>query len=193
MSLAPLRINWTTDKNSRSLNRYKELGLIPFSCSINEIEKADQAPKKEMSKMPPHSQITKFKQSLIKSNNGLCIKMGTQMGDGSYVILIDIDNKNNTTEAWRSLVIKHSKSKTIKTQRATPGNKGIHYLFNVSEEPFHKTLNSHTKLTVDGNKLDIDIKGKNGPQIAEQSRDTLGSMILFTNMRLSSCHRGCST
>ena len=113
MNLAPLRINWTTDKNSRLLNIYKELGLIPFSCSINEIEKADQAPKKEMSKMPPHSQVTKLRQSFIKSNNGLCIKMGTRMEDGSYVILIDIDNKNNTMEAWRSLAIKHNESKTI--------------------------------------------------------------------------------
>ena len=121
MSLTPLRINWDTDKNSKLLNRYKDLGLIPFSCSINETDKADQAPKKELSKMPPHSQITKFKQSLIKSNNGLCIKMGMHIEDGFYVILIQIGNKNNTMEAWRNLVIKHNKYKTFKTPTVTTG------------------------------------------------------------------------
>lgn len=107
MNFSPLRINWNTDKNSRLLNRYKELGLIPFSCSINETQKPDQAPKKELTKIPPHSQITKFKQSFITSNNGLCLKMGTQIEEGFYVILIDIDNKNNTMEIWQNLIIKN--------------------------------------------------------------------------------------
>ena len=134
--------------------------------------------------MPSDSQITKCKPSLITTNNGLCIKMGTHMGDGSDVILSDIDNKNDTMEAWRNPVIKHSKSKAIKTPTATTGNNGI-----------HKMQNSYTKLTIDGNKLDIDVKGKSGLQIAEPSkyRAVDGSMILFTNMRLSSCHHGCST
>ena len=40
-------------------------------------------------------------------------------------------------------------------------------MFKVSEEQFHNMQNSDTKLTIDGRKLDIDVKGKNGLQIAE--------------------------
>jgi hypothetical protein len=61
--------------------------------------------------------------------------------------------------------------------------------------------NSYTKLTIDGNKLDIDVKGKNGLQIAEPSkyRAVDGSIKKYTwvddsiyKMRLSSCRHGCS-
>ena len=40
----------------------------------------------------------------------------------------------------------------------------------MSEEQFHKMQNSYTKITIDGNKLNIDVKGKNGLQIAEPSK-----------------------
>jgi hypothetical protein len=86
--------------------------------------------------------------------------MGTQIEEGFYVILIDIDNKNNSMEIWQNLVIKNSKSKTIKTPTATTGNNGLHYLFKVSEEQMNKMQNSYTKLSIDGEKIDVDVKGR---------------------------------
>jgi hypothetical protein len=83
MPLKPLRINWDADKNKKLLARYQELQLIPLSCGLEEIIKPDSEPRKEMSKIPPHTQIIKYKQSLITSNNCLCIKMGSKL-DGDF-------------------------------------------------------------------------------------------------------------
>ena len=165
------KTNWNTDKNQSLLDRYKDLGLIPFSCKVNEILKNNETiPKKSLSNLPSHSTITKFSSTLINSYNGLCLKMGKKIDDDNYVILLDIDNKNDTVDKWFEIVKKHQKTKKFKTPTAITGNDGLHYLFKVPEKLFQKLQNSYTGLNIDGVKIDIDVKGYNGLQLAEPTR-----------------------
>ena len=170
-----IKTNWETEKNQRLLNRYKELDLIPFSCVLEEISKKDSrgemVPKKNLDKLPPHSTITKFQQQYIRTYNGLCLKMGTKTDDGQHIILVDIDNKNDTMEKWVKVLNSHIKT-TLKTPTATTGNGGLHYLFKVPQDMFVKLQNSYTGLIVNGDKLDIDVKGHNGLQLAEPTKYT---------------------
>ena len=151
------RTNWNTDKYQKLLKRYQELNLIPFSCSLSEKlkkdENGDMVPKKEFENLPSHSKITKFKQDLIKTYNGLCIKIGTKINDSDYVILVDVDNKNDTINKWNRLLKIHHKTTNLKTPTATTGNSGLHYLFKISEDKYNKIQKSYTTLTIKVNNL----------------------------------------
>ena len=133
---------WTTDKNIKLLTRYQELNLIPFSCSLNEISRTnddgEMKTKKELSNLPQHANITKYNQQFIKTYNGLCLKMGTKIDDEHHVILLDIDNKNDTVDRWLNIVKIKNKTVKFQTPTAITGNNGIHYLFKVSSEQFDK-------------------------------------------------------
>ena len=135
-----LKISWDTNQNKKLLARYKQLQLIGVSCKLEEEfrkdEHGDMVPKKKMSDLPAHSTLTKTE--IRPSYNGLCLKMGTQLPDGSHVILVDVDNKNGTVEKWYALLKKHHRAKKLKTPTATTGNDGLHYLFKVSPEQFKK-------------------------------------------------------
>ena len=165
-----IKPNWSAEKNMKLLNRYQELNLIPFSCSVNEILKHDGLTRKELTNLPSHSNITKFDINLIRTYNGLCLKMGTKLDDDNYVILVDVDNKNGTVDKWLDLLKQHQKTTKIKTPTAITGNDGIHYLFKVPSELYKHLQNAYTGLNVDGVKLDIDIKCNNGLQLAEPTK-----------------------
>ena len=134
MSFSTKKTNWTVEKNVMLLDRYKELNLIPFSCSLSEDDKG----KKKFTNLPQHATITKYDDKLIKTYNGLCIKTGVKIDDNNYLILVDIDNKNNTISKWFDLLKTHHKTKKLKTPQATTGNNGLHYLFKVSSDKFEK-------------------------------------------------------
>ena len=101
-----LKISWDPNQNKKLLARHKQLQLIGFSCKLEEEfrkdEHGDMFPKKTMSDLPPHSKLTKTQ--IRPSYNGLCLKMGTQLPDGSHVIPVDVDNKNGTMEKWYNLL-----------------------------------------------------------------------------------------
>ena len=166
MTLTTQKTNWTVEKNVMLLDRYKELNLIPFSCSLSEDDKG----KKKFTNLPQHATITKYDDKLIKTYNGLCIKTGVKIDDNNYLILVDIDNKNNTINKWYDLLKTHHKTKNLKTPQATTGNNGLHYLFKVSSDKFEKLQSSYTRICINGERLDIDIKGRNQMQLAEPSK-----------------------
>jgi hypothetical protein len=167
-----IRTNWTTDRNQQLLKRYQEMGLIPFSCVIEEVLNNDSHPKKELKKMPQHGALQAFDNNLIKTYNGLCLKMGIQLkGNDEYLILIDVDNKNGTMAMWQELLQRHQKI-PFRTPTATTGNNGLHYLFKVSHEQLQQMQSAYTGLMIDGVKYDIDVKARNGVQLAQPTRYT---------------------
>jgi hypothetical protein len=176
MTQPTLKTNWETEKNQKLLARYLQLNLIPFSCKLVEElrkdENGEMVPKKRLLDLPTHSAITKYDRNLVRTFNGLCLKMGTKLDDDSHVLLVDVDNKNGTVEKWNDLLKKHHKTTKLKTPTATTGNDGLHYLFKVSDEQFQKLKSSYTKLQINGETLDIDVKAKNQLQLAEPTKYT---------------------
>lgn len=154
------------DKNLKLLNRYKELNLIPFSFSLTENEKGI----KDLI-TPKHGSFTKYDENLINSKNGLAIKTGAKIDNDNYLILVDIDNKNDTINKWYSLLKTHNNNKNYyKTPYASTGNDGLHYLFKISFEKFRNLKSSYGKINIENEKLDIDIKSYNQMCIVEPTK-----------------------
>ena len=107
------------------MQRYIELNLIPFSRILSESKKENGDVKKKLENLPSHKAITKYSNNLIRTYNGLSIKTGTKLPDGSYTILVDVDNKNETMTKWERIVKTHNKSLQFKTPTAQTGNKRI--------------------------------------------------------------------
>ena len=95
---------------------------------------------------------------------------GDQINDSDYVILVDVDNKNDTMNKWNDLLKTHHKTTNLKTPTATTGNNGLHYLFKVSEDKYNKLQKSYTTLNINNIKLHIDVKAGNGLQLAEPTK-----------------------
>ena len=98
-----IKSNWETNHNEKLLERYRGLSLIPFSCSLAEVER-NGCHKKELSNLPPHAAITELDPALIRSYNALCIKTGTKVGVDAHVVLVDVDSKNDTKSKWLEIL-----------------------------------------------------------------------------------------
>ena len=107
--MSRIETRWDKPNNEKLLSRYLELNLIPFSCVLTE-EMKNGEPKKQLPYMPSFSKITTFDRTLVRSYNGLCIKVGTKLDDRKCVLLLGIDNKHDTKNKWRALVKQQHKS-----------------------------------------------------------------------------------
>ena len=159
-----------------NLSRYIKNLISSFQLLNNwENEKGRErghGAKQVLENLTVHSKIIQFNQALTQTYNGLCLKMGTKINDSDYVILVDIDNKNDTIIKRNDLLKPHHKTINLKTPTATKGNNGLHYYFKLSEDKYNKIQKSYTTLTINDIKLDIDVKAGNGLQLAEPSRYT---------------------
>ena len=61
---------------------------------------------------------------------------GDEIDNENYVILVDVDNKNDTMDKWTELFNTNHKTPTLKTPTATTANNGLHYLFKLPEDQF---------------------------------------------------------
>ena len=157
---------------NRYIDTYKNKNLVSFSINLS-LENS----KKKLSSIPMFSKITKTNQDkyINSSMNGLAIRLGLPNNDKTFVILLDIDNKDDTEDntikngmrKWKELLKIHDKNNKIKTMRQTTGNNGLHYLFKVKEKDFEKLPNMITELNIDEQKYSIDFKGKNQFVIVE--------------------------
>jgi len=157
---------------NRYIDTYKNKNLVSFSINLS-----SENSKKKLSSIPMFSKITKTNQDkyINSSMNGLAIRLGLPNNDKTFVILLDIDNKDDTEDntikngmrKWKELMKIHDKNNKIKTMRQTTGNNGLHYLFKVKEKDFEKLPNMITELNIDEQKYSIDFKGKNQFVIVE--------------------------
>jgi hypothetical protein len=103
--------------------------------------------------------------------NGMAIRTGCIVDDKYYLILVDVDNKDDTEKVkngmkkWEELI----KKKKINTPTQKTGNNGLHYLFKVPDITFNKLKSSGTELAINGQKYSIDFKGKNQFMIVDPS------------------------
>lgn len=148
--------------------KYSENGFIPFTINIQH-----NSGKKLLKNVPSFSTINSenYVNFIDDSMNGMAIRLGCE-SDNYYIVLIDIDNKEdndsvlNGITKWNELI----KKKKINTPTQKTGNDGLHYLFKVSEEDFKKLPASITELSIEGQKYSIDFKGKNQFVIVEPSK-----------------------
>jgi hypothetical protein len=145
--------------------------LIPFSLKVNVKSNG----KKELKNIPKFSEIThdNYKQYVDCSTNAMAIRMGctTTSDSNEYVVLIDIDNKEDTQTVkngiikWKELIKYHTlglvEDKIIETPTQKTGNHGLHYLFKVTKEKFDLLPASITEISINNIKYSIDFKGKN--------------------------------
>ena len=149
---------------------YIDRGLIPFTLNID----IKQNGKKHLLNIPKFSNIDEENyQDYIKNNmNGMAIRVGTLIDDNYYVVLLDIDNKEddetiqNGMIVWKQII----KKKKIQTPTQKTGNNGLHYLFKVKGDVFDELPASITGLIYDNKKTSIDFKGKNQFMIVEPSK-----------------------
>ena len=62
---------------------------------------------------------------------------GGKRNDNDYVVLVDLDNQNDTINKWNNLLKTHHKPSNLKTPTAATGNDGLHYLIKVSQEKYN--------------------------------------------------------
>lgn len=159
--------------NNIYAKKYASYDFIPFTINIQ----TNNDGKKILKNVPSFSKISdeNYDEYIDDGMNGMAIRMGEILNidtDNYYVILIDIDNKQDTNnvlnglEKWNTLI----KKKKINTPTQKTGNNGLHYLFKVSLENFNKLPASITELSIDGQKYSIDFKGKNQFMIVEPSK-----------------------
>ena len=156
-----------TIKNTTYAKNYIDAGLVPFTINVKQKDDG----KKELKNIPKFLDITtdNYDDYIDNRMNGMAIRMGQQIKDTTdYVVLIDIDNKDddnvqNGMTKWKEII----KGKKINTPTQKTGNDGLHYLFRVSEEDFMKLPNAVTQMIIDENRYSIDFKGKNGFMIVE--------------------------
>jgi hypothetical protein len=150
---------------------YAKCGFIPFNLSIDTKDNG----KKILKNIPTFSDIKNNNYSnYINDNlNGMGLRMGCMI-DNHYIILIDIDNKEdgvndvkNGLTKWKELI--KGKDAIITPMQKT-GNNGLHYLFKVDADTFENLPASITELVISGVKYSIDFKGKNQFMLVEPSK-----------------------
>lgn len=149
--------------NNDIINRYKQLNLIAFSGKMTEYTNANGEAKKQFNY--PMNWAYTNNWSLFNSRvNGHALRMGTKVSHNEYVILLDIDNKNDTVKRFENNVLKkHGLTyNTLKSPTAITGNNGYHCLFKVDEERYQSIKKQKLGLTINGEHYDIDIKAENG-------------------------------
>ena len=115
----------------------------------------------------------------VKNYDGMAIRTGTQLKDGSYLMALDIDdnkddtNKLNGLKKWRELLTENNFKNgelSINTPIQQTLNKGFHYLFKISYEQYQKIGNNKLELNINNNKYGIDIICNNGFLLCEPSK-----------------------
>ena len=147
------------------IDKYIAKNLIPFSINLISTNN-----KKHFTFIPQFSQITEhnYTQFINDNMNGLAIRLGMK-NDGYYIILLDIDDKEDTENMkngmakWRELI----KNKNITTMTQKTGNNGLHYLFKINKEQYETLPTMITGLNIEGVKYSIDFKSKNQFVIVE--------------------------
>jgi len=152
------------------LSNYKKVNLIPFSHSIS----IDANNKKKLSNIPLFLTINEYNKKFINPNfNGLSIRTGTMINENSYLIVLDIDNKDDEENIKNGLpkwleILKQKNCNDLETPTQKTGNNGLHLLFKVSEEQF-QYIKPIISLKIDGKSYSIDVKAANGFIIVEPS------------------------
>jgi P4 family phage/plasmid primase-like protien len=156
-------------ENNIFAKKYSNAGFIPFNLSINVKDDG----KKILKNVPAFSNIDSdnYVDYINDITNAMAIRLGHIIDDDHYVVLLDIDNKeqenvNNGLTKWKELI----KNKTITTPTQKTGNDGLHYLFKVDTETFESLPAAITELIIDGEKYSIDFKGKNQFALVEPSK-----------------------
>ncbi len=168
--LAKTKKNVKNINNNEYAKKYINQGFVPFTCNL----KTNEEDKKVLLNVPQFStlNIDNCINSVNITHNCMALRMGTKIEDDYYVVLIDIDDKDednaqNGMIKWKDLT-KNMKEFNTPTQKT--GNNGLHYLFKVKEEKFKNLPNAKTKLYIDGEKFTIDFKGFNQFVIVEPTK-----------------------
>lgn len=163
------KIKKTTKNNTWYAEQYVKHSLIPFTITIGikPDGRKDVKPPRGYNDIDQDNYLDHVDDSM----NGMAIRTGTNLGNGYYLILIDIDNKETDTvknglTKWNSLI---KNKEQINTPTQKTGNGGMHYLFKVPEKIFKTLRSSGTELEIDLTKYAIDFKGKNQFMIVEPS------------------------
>jgi len=155
------------------IDKYIAKNLIPFSINLISTNN-----KKQFTFIPQFSQITEKNYSQFINNtntnkmNGLALRLGTIVDNDYYVILLDIDNKEDNEEMkngmtkWKELI----QNKNIVTMTQKTGNNGLHYLFKINKKQYETLPATITGLNIDGVKYSIDFKNKNQFVIVEPTK-----------------------
>lgn len=155
--------------NTVYAEKYINLKFTPFTLNIATKDNN----KKYLKNIPKFSDITRENcNNYIDNNmNGFALRVGVLVDD-YYIILIDIDDKEDTKDTkngmtkWNLLI----QDKKIKTPTQKTGNNGLHYIFKVSEQVFNTLPSSITEININGIKYSIDFKGKNQFMLVEPSK-----------------------
>ena len=118
--------------NTVYAEKYTKLNFTPFTLNIATKDNN----KKYLKNIPKFSDITcENCNNYIDNNmNGFALRVGVLVDD-YYIILIDIDDKEDTKDTkngmtkWNLLI----QDKKIKTPTQKTGNNGLHYIFKVSD------------------------------------------------------------
>ncbi len=130
-------------------NDYAKLGFIPMTFSIFYQEK-------KIKKIPNNSDWTKITKETwkdkIKGEN-----IGTLTGKKSGIMVLDIDNKDDTLEEFKKLEEKHGKIDTVEAETISGGR---HLFFNYDEKCL--IPNATKVLKIDDKILNIDFRTTGG-------------------------------
>jgi P4 family phage/plasmid primase-like protien len=160
---APTSISYNNDKILSSLTnkqvmKYIKKGMLGFGLEITSKWKEETEEYKKQVIMPNNwTQI--FEWDMSKYNNGIALLTGMK----SNLFVIDIDN----IEHWNYLLEEtdNNEPKTVKVKTG----KGFHLYFNYNEKVSH-LIGVNKCITLNGEKLDIDIKTNGGCIIAPPSK-----------------------
>ena len=138
---------------------YAEVGLTYIRFD-GVIETKPSGQKKIGGSRPKFSKIEQ--QIEYKKGDGkyYSLLMGREIKPGRFVLLLDFDNKEDTTSKHGLELIKQLKiNKRGAPKQSTPSG-GFHYLFSADAEQLNQ-ISSKTTVMYDGVKYNMDVKFKN--------------------------------
>lgn len=144
-------------------DRYAKLGWIPITCDIYYDEE-----RQKYCKPPCKRNWTKINQSNWKWRcyfsprpqkymNGSDVHLGIKTGSVSGIIVIDVDNKNDTLKYWKKIMKKCKLDDCNMVYQKTPSG-GYHYVFKYDDRLTNIDHCFHYK----GKVLDIDVRSNGG-------------------------------
>ena len=146
-----LTVGWNTTKNKKKF-------ILPVGwVDVNKTNYKQYINSNILSK--------KGDENLINKTNILAVKMGSISNDNMRIIGVDIDDKKDSNDIlngltkWKEILLKNKMNNFVAfdTFIQQTGNKGLHYLFKVSEEQY-SLIKNITNLEIDGKNYSIDIK-----------------------------------
>ena len=170
-----IKLNSTinTTKNINIIDRYKKSNLIYIQYEADIITK-DDGKQKIKGYYPAYSKITR--QPTENNKNYYSLLMGRQYELNKFLILLDLDNKENIeTDATPATenglkFIDLFKLDDFNTPTATTPNGGRHYLFFCDALQYPDVCNSQTTLKYNNIVYNADIKCKHGLMNCEPSK-----------------------